>query len=94
MSDRLLDEAGALELATQLNDVSRACHLMGYGRDSYDRFKGRYETDGDGAQHPRLRDYASAGSGLVFKAALIVSNEAVRLMEPGILGVLVVTSAF
>ena len=32
-------KAGLLELAKQLGNVSRACKMMGYSRDSFDRFK-------------------------------------------------------
>ena len=34
-------KAGLLELAKQLGNVSQACKMMGYSRDSFYRFKGR-----------------------------------------------------
>jgi ACT domain-containing protein len=33
-------KVGVLELAKQLGNVSQACKMMGYSRDSFYRFKG------------------------------------------------------
>lgn len=69
-----------LELAKELGNVSRACRLLGYSRDSFYRFRELYEVGGESA----LADLPRMKPNVKNRVASEIENQILRvtMMQP------------